>query len=106
VVRPRHTVGVPVIVPGKAFTVMTLVREQPRLVYVIVVVPADRPLSTPAALIVPTAKSLLLQAPTSGKGDALSVIVALTQTAPAPVIAPGKLLTVTISVAEQPFAVV
>lgn len=65
VVRPRHTVELPVMAAGAAVTVTTSVEIQPALsAYVIVVVPEVMPVSTPVdASIVPTEAVLLLHVP-------------------------------------------
>ena len=100
VVKPAHTLVVPVIAAGSGFTVTTLVMIQPvGKVYVTVAVPAVIPVITlPAA--VATAVLLLLHVP---EGVAsLSVVVKPAQTAIVPVIDAGNGLTVTGVVMIQP----
>ena len=65
VVRPWHTEEAPTIAAGAGVTVTTSVEIQPALnAYVIVVVPAVMPVSTPPVTsIVPTAGVLLLHVP-------------------------------------------
>lgn len=97
VVWPTHTVGVPVITDGAAFTVNDVVREHPVLkVYVMVTVPAATPVTIP--LVEPTvavSKSLLLQVPPPVAS--VSVLVDPTQTFIVPVIVAGSGLTVTVT---------
>jgi hypothetical protein len=64
IVLPSHTCApAGVMLVGRPFTNTTVVREQPDTAYVIVVVPAPRPVTTPPVDIVPTAGLLLLQVP-------------------------------------------
>jgi hypothetical protein len=64
VVLPSHTAWVPVIVAGKAFTVIVADVSQPVLnVYVIALVPATTPVTTPAASMVALAGILLPHVP-------------------------------------------
>jgi len=64
IVLPSHTCApAGVMLVGKPFTNTTVVREQPDTEYVIVVVPAIRPVTTPPVDTVPTAGLLLLHVP-------------------------------------------
>ena len=102
---PTHTLCVPVITAGDGVTVTTieLLQPLPRDV-VIVVVPADMPVTTPVVgSTVPTAGTLLLQVPPGE--DEVSVVVSPTHTLAVPVIVPGPAFTVTVAVAKQPVAV-
>ena len=90
------------ITAGDGVTVTTIVLLQPlpREV-VMVVVPADMPVTTPVTgSTVPTAVLLLLQLPPGD--EELSVVVRVTHTLAVPVIVPGPALTVTTAVAKQP----
>ena len=105
-VLPTHTVEVPVIV-GNAFTVTVSVMLQPlSFVYVIVVVPAATPVTTPLLVIVATDASLdahgVLPA---GVPDPVRVTVLPTHTVEVPVIV-GNAFTVTVSVMLQPLSFV
>ena len=102
VVCPTQTNALPVIAAGDASTVTSREAVQPvPSVYTIVVVPAVSPSTTPVdASTVPTAITLLLQAPPA---VALSRSVVLpVQTVAAPVMAAGSGLTVTTAVAAHP----
>lgn len=69
VVAPTHTVPLPAIMPGRGFTLTSFVLKQPvaLILYVIVVVPADTPITTPVVLpTVPTAVVLLSHVPPAG----------------------------------------
>ena len=95
VVNPEHTAKVPVIFAGNGLTVITLVLIQPvGNVYVIVDVPATRPLTRPVPeLTVAAVVLLLLHVP---KGVAsLNDVVRPAHTVADPVIATGNGLTVT-----------
>ena len=119
VVKPAHTVGVPVIVPatGDVFTVMlVVVVTVPQLtlvsVNVIVVTPAPTPYTTPVTgSTVPTAVLLLLQVPVPPKAVASDkVIVNPVHTDDGPVIVPadGVVITLTfrVVIAEPQLTVV
>lgn len=87
VVYPVHTVFIPVIAPGIGFTVTVLVAKQPlNNLYVIVLVPAVEPVTTPP-LTVAIVVLLLLQKPP--EVASVSVVVLLAQTIAVPVIAAG-----------------
>jgi hypothetical protein len=61
---PSHTVAAPVMAAGKGFTVTVATSYSEPTVYVMVVVPAAMPVTTPvAAFTVPTATTALLQVP-------------------------------------------
>ena len=101
VVRPTHTVGVPVIVVGLAFTVTVLVLIQPvPSVYVIVEVPAAAPVTTPVTISMVALPLLLVQLPPAGVE--FSVVVSPIHTAAVPVIFVGLGFTVTVVVLIQP----
>lgn len=85
---------------GSAFTSTTVERLQPPTVYIIDVVPAVRPVTTPAADTVPTAGVLLLQVPPVVVH--VSVVVPFTQMLVIPVITAGNGLTVSTAVLRQP----
>lgn len=94
VVLPTHTDAVPVIAPGANDTVTTLVVKQPVANwYVIVLVPASTPVTTPAILTVATAGVLLLQTPPPVELE--KVVVEPTQTVGVPEMLLGNGLTVT-----------
>ena len=64
VVKPWHTLNVPVMAVGNALTVITFVLLQPPLnVYIMVVVPAATPVTLPNASTVAVAIAPLLQVP-------------------------------------------
>jgi hypothetical protein len=107
-VEAMHTGVLPVIVPGRAFTVNTDVRKQPlERVYVIFTVLADTPLitavdappDTPVERMLPIAAEADSQVPPVGVDD--KVVVAPTQMASVPVTAVGVSSTVTIAVSKQ-----
>jgi hypothetical protein len=106
VVDPIQTAKVPVIV-GCALTVIVAVLEHPLLlVYVIVVVPAATPVTTPALLTVATPVLEDVHGFTAaGVPDPVSVVVDPTQTFNVPVIA-GCALTVTVAVLLHPLLLV
>ena len=80
---------------GPAFTVTTADAKHPvPAVYLIVAVPAEAPVTTPAADIVATGVLLLLQVPLP---SSLSVVVAPLHTVNVPAIADGIGFTVTFS---------
>jgi hypothetical protein len=91
----------PVIRAGSGFTVITAVAMQPEeSIYVITVVPAETPVTTPVeGPTVATAVFELLHTPVPG---AVKVIVDPTQTLPGPEIGPAPMLTVTVTETEQP----
>ena len=113
-VLPSHTALVPVMIPadGLAFTVidwLTASLQSPVVtVYVIVVVPADKPLTTPVLLMVATAGLLLIHTPPVVV--LLNASVLPSQTAAPPLIVPadGLVFTVVLKVvaSEQPEPVV
>ena len=92
----------PEMVAGFAFTVTTTVRTHPVAAMrpVMVAVPGTRPLTTPADVIGATVVLLLLQV--IGLVVVLSVVVKPSHTFSEPVIAPGNVFTVTITLAWQP----
>lgn len=108
VAEPTHTPKEPVeltIVPGRAFTVTTIVVVQPvtGIVLVIVVVPAVMPLTKPLVVfIVATAGVLLLQVPPVAL---VSVVLPPTHIPAAPVIGPAPVVTVITLVTWQPPAI-
>lgn len=95
---PRHISGVPVMADGVAITVTTIVLKQPPMSYVMVVVPAPMPVTTPDVLTVPTAGVLLLHEPPGTEFD--NVVVAPVHMFVTPVIAAGVLFTVNVVVAD------
>ena len=105
VFAPAQTRAVPVIVPGlgDGLTVTTLdAASVPQLlviVYEILVVPAEMPVTTPNASTVPLAGFTLLHTPPAAASE--RVVVAPTQTVnvPSTAVAFGNGLTVTILVA-------
>jgi hypothetical protein len=109
VVDPAHTVAVPVIVPafGNGSTVTVAVAAavpQPLVtVYDIVVVPPERPLTTPNVLTVPTAMFVELHTPPVIP-SARPIVVPAHTVPDAGVIIPAfaAALTVTTVVAVQP----
>jgi hypothetical protein len=93
--------GVPVIAAGPALTVIVFVTKHPLgLAYVISVVPADTPYTSPVPDTVPTAGVELLHAPPAVV--LLSVMVSPAHTADGPVIADGNPFTVATAVVIQP----
>lgn len=102
IVAPVHARPGPVMAAGIAYTVTIVVTDVPDMVYIMVAVPADIPVTSPPDVIVATAELLLLQEPPVGVHD--SVVVAPVHTVVVPVIAPIVPLTVTTLVAEQPAA--
>lgn len=101
VVKPVHTVLLPVIAAGRGLTVTTAVRVQPLVPkQVIVAVPVATPVTTPdEEPIVATVVLLLLQvAPTL---VVLSVVVDPTQTASVPLMVFGAGCTVTTTVVKH-----
>ena len=101
-VAPVHARPGPVMAAGIVYTVTTVVTDVPEIVYMIVAVPADIPVTSPPEVTVATAVLVLLHAPPVGVHD--SVVVAPVHTVVVPVIAPIVPLTVTTLVAEQPAA--
>jgi hypothetical protein len=98
VVVVAQTLLVPLMVSGVAFTVSTLVTEQPEIVYVFATMPAATPVTIPVeAPIVATSVLLLLHVPPP---VLVSVVLKPEQTEDAPVIADGIALTVIVFVAE------
>lgn len=102
VVAPTQTVSVPVMV-GFALTVTVAVCVQPTLfVYVITLVPAATPVTTPALLTVATAGLAEIHGLTAaGVPEPVNVVVAPTQTVNVPVMV-GAALTVTVAVWLHP----
>jgi hypothetical protein len=102
VVAPTQTLSVPVIV-GRALTVTVTVAAQPRLfVYVMMLVPAPTPVTTPVLLIVatdvvPDTHGFVA----AGVPDPVNAVVDPTQTVKVPEIV-GEALTVTVADFEQP----
>ena len=85
---------------GSAFTSTIAERLQPPTVYIIEVVPALRPVTTPAVDTVPTAGVLLLHVPPVVV--LVSVVVPFTQMLVIPVITAGNGFTVSTAVLRQP----
>jgi hypothetical protein len=106
VVNPAQTVNVPVTV-GCAFTVTVAVLEHPLLlVYVIVVVPAAIPVTTPALFTVATpVLDDVHGLAAAGVPDPLNVVVDPAQTVNVPVIV-GCAFTVIVAVLKQPLLLV
>jgi hypothetical protein len=101
VVEAWHTVKLPVIAAGNGFTVKIAVVVQPvGKVYVILVVPASIPDTTPPASIVATVVILLAHVPPAVAS--VSVVVRPWQTLSVPVMIEGSEFTVTIAVEMQP----
>jgi hypothetical protein len=101
VVRPTHSVRLPVIAAGVGVTVTTLVVVQPPTdAAVIVAVPGVIPVTTPVPDTVAMAVLELLQA--TGLVVVLRVVVLPTHTVAVPVIAVGTGVTVTTAVVTQP----
>ena len=102
VVCPTHTVGVPVIDDGFAFTVTTAVDWQPPVVLTtMVAVPAATPVTIPLlppTVAMPVARLLHV---TPGVAQD-SVVVCVTHTASIPVMAAGFGFTVTVAMATHP----
>ena len=106
VVDPEQTVKVPVIV-GKGFTVTVAVILQPLLfVYVITLVPAATPVTTPVLLTVATVGVPEIHGfVTAAVPEPVNVVVEPTQTLNVPVIV-GAAVTVTVAVMLQPLLLV
>jgi len=104
VVAPTHTVKVPEIAEGNAYTVTTAVVWQPVLsAYVIIVVPAVPPVTIPVVdPIVATIVLLLLQVPVAVAS--VNVVVSPEHTDNVPEMLAGDALTVTTDVVTQPLA--
>ena len=103
VVRPAHTVVVPVIAAGTAFTVIAVVRVQPEPIeYEIVAVPVPIPVTTPVPEpMVPTAVLLLVHVPPAVAS--LKVVVSPTHAVVVPVMAEiGPTVTVLVTLQEGP----
>ena len=102
VVNPTHTLVVPPIAAGLAFTVTVATARQPVLnVYVIIVVPAVRPVTTPVETpIVATPVLPLVHVPPLVAS--VRVVVAPTQALSVPPMAAGLAFTVTTVVTRQP----
>lgn len=110
--EPTHMLDVPLMDAGDAFTVTTRVLTQPsQVVKLIVAVPAPTPVSVPvlpgaapvivsSPLIVAIAVLLLLQLPHPAL--TLSELLLPAHTVELPLIDPAALLTVTITLTEQP----
>lgn len=101
VVKPTHTLAVPVIASGVVFTVILYVVKQlvPK-VYVIIAVPAVNPVTVPEELMLPMDGALLLHVPPPVVSD--KVVVNPVHTVVLPVIGFGRGLTVTTEVVVQP----
>lgn len=98
---PAHTLIAPPIEAGSAFTTTdAVVRQLVGRVYVIVVLPALMPLTTPVLLIVADEGLLLLQIPPALALD--KVVVEPAHTAGVPAIAAGSGRTFTVAVRIQP----
>ncbi len=97
IVEPTHTADGPAITAGNAFTVITLVVEQPPPnEYVIVTIPGFTPVTIPVKdPTVAIVSELLLHVPPLM--ISLSVIVDPTHTLDGPVIGAGEELTVTVN---------
>ena len=97
-VEPSQALNVPVIEAGLAFTVVDSLREQPvGSVYVMLLTPADTPVSIPdVEPIVATLVLPLNHVPPAGMVD--KVVVTPTQTAEEAVNAAGVGLTVNVAV--------
>lgn len=102
VLLPTQVAAVPVIGLGSGFTVTVVVRIQPvPSVYVIVVVPAERPLTTPVVVLISAVPGrLLAQVPPAGV--LFKVVVLPTHTTGDPMINPGSGWMVTVVVVRQP----
>ena len=101
VVKPTHTLNVPVIVVGFELTVTTVVLIQPvPSAYVMVDVPNVLPVTTPVDGSMLALPLLLVHVPPAGVE--LSVVVRPTHITGVPVIVVGFGLTVTIAVLIQP----
>lgn len=102
VVKPVHTEGVPVLgtSKGRGFTVTSSVvlHPVPGRAYVMFVVPAAIPVTTPKGSILPVPGELLVHVPPPAS---VSVVVAPTQTVGVPEIADGAGSTVTATVVAQ-----
>lgn len=104
VAAPTHTVAVPAIAVGSAFTVTMRVSTHPvPVVYVIVAVPALMPATAPSvAPTVAVVASLLLHVPPVVV--LLKVVTEPSQTLAVPVMPAGIAITVTVAVVLQPVA--
>jgi hypothetical protein len=104
--KPTQTFGVPVIV-GKGFTVIVRVTVQPLLlVYVIILVPAETPVTTPELLTVATLGVADTQGFVAfGVAEPVKLVVKPTQTVGLPVIV-GKGFTVIVCVILHPLLLV
>jgi hypothetical protein len=101
VVRPTHSVRLPVMGAGVGFTVTILVVVQPPTeAAVIVAVPGAMPVTIPVPDTVATAALLVLHA--TGAVVVLRVVVLPTHTVAVPVIAVGTGVTVAIAVVIHP----
>ena len=98
---PVHTCGFAgKIAPGAVFTVATVVAEHPAIVYNIVAVPTELPVTTPPAVIEATPVVLLLHAPPLDASVKVAVPPRQTVTGVG-LIAEGVALTVTVVVEEH-----
>jgi hypothetical protein len=101
VVRPWHTVSVPVIAAGNALTVAVAVVIQPEgNVYVMSVVAVAMPVTTPEASMVATEVTALDHVPP--EAAVLSVVILPSHTDNVPVIGAGRAFTFTVAVTIQP----
>jgi len=98
---PAQTIGPPVIAGGGGCTVTNVVTEQPPAVYMIVVIPDERPYTTPLEdPTVATPVLLLLHEPPVV--TSLNAVVDSIHTLRVPPIAEGGRFTVTVDVVKQP----
>lgn len=102
VCEPLHTVSVPVMAAGSAFTVIVCTLKQPvPTVYVTTAVPAAIPVTTPVvALMLALDGLLMLQLPPA-IGWLITVVLP-THTCGVPLTTAGRVMTVTVSVVLQP----
>lgn len=99
--RPTHTVAVPVIADGTADTLSIMVDWQPPVVYVMVVVPADRPATRPDEEPIDATDGVPL-VHTPPVAGLVRVVVWPTQIDVLPEIGAGVALTVRSRMIEQP----
>jgi hypothetical protein len=98
---PLHTVPAPVMAAGDGITVIAFVTVQPvPNEYIMVVVPADTPVTTPVSEPIAAAVLLLSHQPPGTRS--VSVVLAPAHTVAAPLMGAGAGLTVTILVVLQP----
>jgi len=100
---PTHTLGVPAMAAGCAFTVTTVVMKHPVFaVAVITAVPADTPVTTLLAEPIEATAELLLDHDCSGDVASASVVVPPIHIDIVPVIGAGVGLTVALTERTQP----